>query len=52
MLKSTNGQELTLVLSDISLHHDPDGAYRAKAFQIVEEWLTHGGPQKIEFYGK
>ena len=51
ILKFSNGKELTLVLSDIALHHDPQGVYRARALQLVEDWLTHGGPEKIEFFG-
>jgi hypothetical protein len=50
-LKFSNGKELTLVLSDAGLHHDPDGRYRATAFQIVEDWLAHGVDKKIEFFG-
>jgi hypothetical protein len=51
MLKFSNGKELTLVLSNIELHHDPKGLYRARAFHIVEDWLTHGGPARIDFFG-
>ena len=51
ILRFSDGKELTLVLSDAGLHHDLDYAYRARAFQLVQDWLLHGGPQKIEFYG-
>ena len=51
ILEFSNGKELTLVLSDAAVHHDPDGRYRATAFQIVEDWLVHGVANKIEFYG-
>jgi len=48
-LQFSNDKELALVLSGAGLHHDPDDIYRAKAFQLVEDWLIHGSPNKVEF---
>jgi hypothetical protein len=50
-LQFSNDKELALVLSDAGMHHDPDDIYSAKAFQLVEDWLVHGGPNEVEFYG-
>ena len=49
-LKFSDGRVLTIVLSDAGLHHDPDGTYKARAFDKIQQWLEQGGDDKIEFF--
>lgn len=48
-LEFSNGKELTLLLSRDALQND--GAYRAKAFELVRNWLvSRGTVSTIAFY--
>jgi hypothetical protein len=50
--KQEDVRHLTLILSDISLHHDNDGNYKAVIYGLIGDFLSTGKKEdRIEYLG-
>jgi hypothetical protein len=46
-MRFSDGRNVMIVLSDKRLAQDLDGSYQKGALELIQNWLTNGGPRTI-----